>query len=95
MTAQRWRWLRGSVDWQVAQAQPTMGTPTDVPVPRKVKVRKADGIEFLVRTEKRTGAAAESNSRTLFDLTEAAGDQQPARAKGHWPVGSDFYPINF
>src|SRR5688500_2458687 len=30
------RLSRGSVDWQTAQAQPIIGTPIDVPVPRNV-----------------------------------------------------------
>jgi hypothetical protein len=30
------RLSRGSVDWQTAQVQPIIGTPMDVPVPRKV-----------------------------------------------------------
>src|SRR5436305_12157219 len=38
-TAQRKRWLRGWVDWQTSQEQQTIGTPVDVPVPRKVNVR--------------------------------------------------------
>src|SRR3954470_22016767 len=32
----RERLSRGSVDWQTAQAQPIIGTPIDVPVPRNV-----------------------------------------------------------
>ena len=30
--------IRGSVERQTSQEQPTIGTPTEVPVPRKVKV---------------------------------------------------------
>jgi len=33
---ERSRWSRGSGDWQTSQSQPIMGTPCDVPVPRKV-----------------------------------------------------------
>jgi hypothetical protein len=38
--------LRGSLEVHTAQRQATIGTPTEVPVPRKVKVR-AGVIEIL------------------------------------------------
>lgn len=34
----RVRVLWGLVDWQTWQSQPMTGTPTEVPVPRKVRV---------------------------------------------------------
>src|SRR6188508_3685874 len=38
-TEQRYRLLRRLVDRQTAHSHPIIGTPTDVPVPRKVNVR--------------------------------------------------------
>jgi len=35
----RSRWSRGSGERQTSQSQPIIGTPCDVPVPRKVTVR--------------------------------------------------------
>src|SRR6476469_4489875 len=35
-TEVRWRRSFGSVEWQVAQSQPIIGTPCEVPVPRNV-----------------------------------------------------------
>ena len=36
------RLSRGSVEWQTAQSQPIMGTPCDVPVPRKCTRTKVE-----------------------------------------------------
>jgi hypothetical protein len=41
--------LRGSVEVHTAQVQPTIGTPVDVPVPRKVKVAEGAGMNGIVR----------------------------------------------
>src|SRR5688572_33226165 len=35
----RYRWFRGFSDRQTGQSHPIIGTPTEVPVPRKTKVR--------------------------------------------------------
>ena len=37
-TDERMRWFLGSVDVQLAQSQPMTGMPTDVEVPKKVRV---------------------------------------------------------
>src|SRR3989441_12676177 len=34
---ERSRWSRGSGEWQTSQSQPIIGTPCEVPVPRKVR----------------------------------------------------------
>ena len=38
-TDERVRWFLGFVEVQTGQSQPIIGTPTDVPVPRKTSVR--------------------------------------------------------
>src|SRR5205085_9189113 len=88
-------WLCGSGEVQTRQSQPTMGTPTEVPVPRKVKVRAAmsfGGIglilwgETIVRNQS-SGSCPKrgqdpSNSRVLspFRTTRLLAES------GHWTV---------
>src|SRR5262245_1114334 len=47
------------VDWHTLQSQPTIGTPVDVPVPRKVNVREL-GMGFLELRPKSLGQVRKS-----------------------------------